>query len=1022
MVTISEARTGLTQQRTALESQRQQIQQTRLPALTAAQLRQQTRTGLAQRRVQGQQLERRKSRALETLKPFEAELTSFESQIVSVEREIQQAEKQRSDFEAAKKLFQRGIIDPAASAGIKKFLRDFEAGRESLIIQQIEAQLFTPIPELLFTPLPPQFTPLPPTFTPLPPPLFTPIPPEIKREIRIPQISKQNFETILDKFQKQLPIEIKIIREIGVPLIEKAKVKALVFTFPFFRKELNLVNRENQRLQNEFNKLNISINKFNVDFGGVGLNESQFKLAESQKITLDKNIEDFVKLQDEIEFNRTERLDERQGLFFKEAVQSIGVGAVSLPFDITKLIISGITQPIQTGREVVAGIKVFPEQLSVQPATVIGQVAGQAIVFGLLRGLTSKATLIRSKNIFIFERTISPAKIRKTPLSETFKTEVEFKINDNQIKSFAIRELNKKGVQFGTLSEIEQNFITGQIKAKIINNPELFIPQVRRLALQRQGIRNIKLAIQQRLEARADPLVVFDKAGRAREVKPLSNIQRLSLQRLQETLEKQRIKTAIEKPTPKPFDLLTTTQKDFIVNQIKARVKVDPTLTLTKTQRIALERVRTRTELLDLREAILSGLEPKKIGDLLSTSQRRFIKSQIEAELRANPVKYIPKARLLALKRLQKLQEKKAIDLAIQKGSKNLKLSDLISKQDKDFIKSQIQSQVKADPTRFVPSQARQILLQRLKKPEPKPVVIKIVSGELSSVQLLLLKRLKQIGKIKPKPLVPKVEPKVIGIPKPPIIRKPKTSQALRQELKQVQKQSTKETSRLKQVQASKQKTRNDLRTKLVSLQRRRSRVAFFGTESQELLGQQQQVTQKLVQVQREISTTQLQFNTFSRLTAQGIRLKQLELQRFAELEKITPKLVTPLKPIPLIKKKKKVKIKVKELPLVTKGKFTIFVRKKQKDIRFKAFKSKKKSRVILKKTLATTLRASGFIVDPKGKKLKPKITKGFRISKIDPFRIVERRGRRLDTKSETSALVRARRIKLKSTPMIKIK
>lgn len=166
MVSVQQARTQLQTQRTALQSQRQSIEQTRLPDLTKAQLRQQTRTGLAQRSVKTQGLERQKSQALEQLKPFEQELTKFEGQIVSVEKQIAQAEKQRSDFEQAKKLFQRGITDPSAPSGVRSFLQDFQAGREAQIEAQIETQLFTPIPELAFTPIPPpQFTPIPPKAT-----------------------------------------------------------------------------------------------------------------------------------------------------------------------------------------------------------------------------------------------------------------------------------------------------------------------------------------------------------------------------------------------------------------------------------------------------------------------------------------------------------------------------------------------------------------------------------------------------------------------------------------------------------------------------------------------------------------------------------------------------------------------------------------------------------------------------------------------------------------------------------------
>lgn len=126
--------------------------------------------------------------------------------------------------------------------------------------------------------------------------------------------------------------------------------------------------------------------------------------------------------------------------------------------------------------------------------------------------------------------------------------------------------------------------------------------------------------------------------------------------------------------------------------------------------------------------------------------------------------------------------------------------------------------------------------------------------------------------------------------------------------------------------------------------------------------------------------------------------------------------------PIPKLKPivKKKPKVRLRAPP----SEFGIFVRKRGKDIKIGSRKTKPAARKFLKKRLTTTLRASGFIVDRKGKKLRPKISKGFRISKTDPFRIVEKRGRRLDTRSEVKAIQKAKasKPKLKSTPMIRMK
>ncbi|HEC39516.1 hypothetical protein LCGC14_0538330 [marine sediment metagenome] len=138
MVTVQKARSQISIQRAAVESQRQQIQQrTRQPTLTAAEVRQQTRSSLAQRQLQSQQLSSLRKEALQTLVPIEAELTKAETQIRSVESQLTKQRQAQSDFEQAKKLFRKGIVDPGASQQIKKFIREFEAGREIAVTKQI---------------------------------------------------------------------------------------------------------------------------------------------------------------------------------------------------------------------------------------------------------------------------------------------------------------------------------------------------------------------------------------------------------------------------------------------------------------------------------------------------------------------------------------------------------------------------------------------------------------------------------------------------------------------------------------------------------------------------------------------------------------------------------------------------------------------------------------------------------------------------------------------------------------------
>ena len=75
---------------------------------------------------------------------------------------------------------------------------------------------------------------------------------------------------------------------------------------------------------------------------------------------------------------------------------------------------------------------------------------------------------------------------------------------------------------------------------------------------------------------------------------------------------------------------------------------------------------------------------------------------------------------------------------------------------------------------------------------------------------------------------------------------------------------------------------------------------------------------------------------------------------------------------------------------------FKIFARKEGKDIEIGKASTQQEAFNILKKKLTGTLRASGF-VEKEGKKVSPLSLNGdFRISKVDPFRIVEKKERRL--------------------------
>ncbi len=491
MVTVQEARQQLTTQKQELQSQRQIIQRISIPTLTAVQVRQQTRSSLAQRQLQSQELQSRKQSALKQLLPFEKGLTDFEKQIKNVEAQISKQKAEIGKFEQARKLITEGkTLAARGDPGLQKAIRDlqargaksgaeiraaserFKADKEAAIksleakgfkpifvngqlkgledvikqqsigfkeaegIQTLKPQLIIPLPkaDIITFGQPEKFaesfrqatgstsftlaipikrengklrvqdfnfrfengklvksTPTgtalltekqflaadarrrlkAPGFT-FGSTVLTPLP---KADIIIPQISQKEFQGIISKGGKKL-------QELGKKAtsgLETGREATLKTIFPFFKKESNLVNSENKRLQNEFGRLNNSINNFNSKFGDKDLNETQFKQAENQRVILDKNIEKFLNLQDKTEENRTRRTNDRQRLFFEEAVKSAGVGAVSLVFDIPRLVIGAVTQPIKTLGDIKRGAEQFPQQFATQPATVLGFLGGQVL-------------------------------------------------------------------------------------------------------------------------------------------------------------------------------------------------------------------------------------------------------------------------------------------------------------------------------------------------------------------------------------------------------------------------------------------------------------------------------------------------------------------------------------------------------------------------------------------------------------------------------------------------------------------
>jgi len=145
-------------------------------------------------------------------------------------------------------------------------------------------------------------------------------------------------------------------------------------------------------------------------------------------------------------------------------------------------------------------------------------------------------------------------------------------------------------------------------------------------------------------------------------------------------------------------------------------------------------------------KVVTKRLEAPKIK--LTELQRSLIKKRVKAQLKSS--KLVAKSKKRLLKRLSKQQEAKVISRAIRKGrTQKLKPADLVSKSDKNFIRGQIKAQIRTQPEKFIGGARGQLLRQvkRTKQIQKAKPTFQVVSKDLSSTQRLALKRFKQTQK-----------------------------------------------------------------------------------------------------------------------------------------------------------------------------------------------------------------------------------------------------------------------------------
>lgn len=245
------------------------------------------------------------------------------------------------------------------------------------------------------------------------------------------------------------------------------------------------------------------------------------------------------------------------------------------------------------------------------------------------------------KQSFLLEK---PTNIKRTPLSKSFLYELNYEINPSKIESLVQRKFASIGVDYGKLSTLDKNFITGQVTAKIRNNPKLFLTESRKLALGRFDLNKWKNIRQQSLSNKPSSLFTFGKETFGKRVsKPKITPQsKLALKRLKQSRLKYARDVALERNK-----IPLVTFKKILSGKTMIK-KVPKSLT-----ELSLEKFKETSRIERATDDVLNRRSISSY-DLLPQLDKDWIKGQVKARRL-----YLPKARQQALLLLEKPKVKR---------------------------------------------------------------------------------------------------------------------------------------------------------------------------------------------------------------------------------------------------------------------------------------------------------------------------------------------------------------------------
>lgn len=665
-------------------------------------------------------------------------------------------------------------------------------------------------------------------------------------------------------------------------------------------KQLRLESEKQlQRFLDQQAKLEKDFDKFNNKFGDKKLSQSQFDVAtkEQKELALRQDVLNKNSQVFSSEFNKVvKNRPENTKAFIREFSKQV----ITIPLTAGILAVGLTTRPVKTTKEAVSGFGGLPSELKARPFTTTGSIAGQVAGFKLLGvGTVRLKKIVSKKNInssgVNFIVTKKPKKKKKiSTISEIFPKRIKFEISDVKVSNYLKNEFKKRGGDFSKLNKTNQEFLIGQVKVRIRNNPDLFLSPAVKITLKKAKIKNLRSFTRRRLEGKFDKPFTFTKISK--KVTPnLTRLQTSTFKQLKKQAEKDAIRRAIKKGRQKlkASDLLSKSEIDFIQSKLRVALRADPTKAIPKTRRIAIKRLEAIERKLESKEAIKTAIQKGKqkltLSDLLSKSEIAFVKKQVSVVIKTKPRKSIPKVRQETLKRLDNIQEKLRIKKAIKEGRKDKALP--LSKVEKELIDAQLTAQIRAGPAQFIPKARQQVLLQlqKPKKPKRKKPEFKVIAKKPTELQLLALSRLKKQQA--------KVSSSIKQVQKQQVKAK-RTQQTLSNQLQKEKTKLKKTKQVLQQRQKQSQKQRRaepKSKTKEVLKQRSRliSRVVLVSQQVQK-----QQV--RVQQLERQAQRPKLRFRQLQQLKfAQSIKQRQLQKQ-LQKLKKV-PRTIQKLKPPKLI-------------------------------------------------------------------------------------------------------------------------